>query len=61
MPRVEVSTGAAARLLGVSQPTIRRMCEDGTLKARRDPHSGYWRIDYQSLDEYRNQTVNALR
>jgi len=59
MPRVEISTGAAARLLGLSQKTIQRMCEDGTLRARKDPRSGYWRIDYESLDEYRSQSINA--
>jgi len=47
-----LKTGTAARMLEVSRMTIVRMCDDGTLRATKDPHSGHWLIDYDSVQKY---------
>jgi len=39
-------------MLEVSRMTIVRMCDDGTLRATKDPHSGHWLIDYDSVQKY---------
>lgn len=48
----EVTVSTAARILRVSHDTVARLCESGTLKARRITNHGWWRIDYDSLIEY---------
>jgi len=47
-----LKTGAVARLLGISRMTVIRMCEDGTLRAVQDSHSGHWLVDYDSVQDY---------
>jgi excisionase family DNA binding protein len=54
----EISTGVAARILKVSQDTAARLCEAGTLRARRTT-LGWWRIKYDSVIEYSQQIRNS--
>jgi len=51
----EISTGTAARILRVSQPTVERLCEEGRLDARRIPPRGWWRIDFDSVIDFRER------
>jgi excisionase family DNA binding protein len=51
--RLEYSSSRIARLLGLSQDTVTRLCESGALKARRVPPRGHWRIDYESAVDYK--------
>lgn len=55
----EVRTGTAARILRVSQKTIARLCEEGTLRARRVTGQGWWLIDYDSLVLYAARIRNS--
>jgi hypothetical protein len=55
----EVTTGAAARFLKLSQDTVNRLCEEGALRARRVPPNGWWRIDCNSLVEYSSKLHNC--
>lgn len=48
----QLTTGAAARLMGVSQCTVIRLCESGAFKAWRVSEKGWWRIDGAALAEY---------
>ena len=48
----EVTVSTAARVLKVSHDTVARLCEAGTLRARRITERGWWRIEYDSLIEY---------
>jgi hypothetical protein len=57
----EVSTGAAARILKVSQDTVTRLCEAGVFKCRRVGSIGWWRIDYGSLLDYSFRISNVSR
>jgi excisionase family DNA binding protein len=53
-PRATVSTSHVARLLDVSEPTVLRLIEDGSIKAykaRQKPNSP-WRINYDSVVAY---------
>jgi excisionase family DNA binding protein len=54
----EVTTGAAARLLNISQDTVSRLCEKGALRARRVPPHGWWRIHRKSLVKYGSKLRN---
>jgi len=55
----EVTTGAAARYLNISQDTVSRLCEQRLLRARRVGIRGWWRIRHASLIEYRNRINNS--
>ena len=48
----EVTVKTAARILNVSHDTVARLCEAGTLRARRITERGWWRIEYDSVIEY---------
>jgi len=48
----EVPTGGAARLLGVSIDSIRRLIERGSITARRVGPNGWWRVDVASLEAF---------
>ena len=47
--KAHVSTGMAARLLGVSVQTVRRWCNGGKLTAKRNPITGYRYISVESI------------
>jgi excisionase family DNA binding protein len=47
-----LTTGQAAKLLGVSRSTVLRQIDAGTLQARRLPH-GHWRIPRASAENLR--------
>lgn len=56
-----LSSGQAARLLGVSQDTVLRRCHAGTLRGSRLP-SGHWRIRLADLrDERTEATASPVR
>lgn len=63
-PRNTVSTKSVARMLDVSEPTVLRLIEDGSIKAykaRQKPNSP-WRINYDSVIAYIESihTTNSL-
>lgn len=45
----EVSTETAAQVLGVSSPTVRKLCQTGALTASRLGPRSHWRINIDSL------------
>lgn len=47
----EISTGTAARILRLSQDTVTRLCEEGTLEAERTQPRGWWRISMDSVTD----------
>ena len=50
--KTEVPVSVAARLLGVADRTVRKMCEDEILKSAHKPtgrERGQWRIDRAEL------------
>jgi excisionase family DNA binding protein len=46
---IEIRTGTAARILGISQSTVIRLAQQGQLAARRLPPRGWWRIKLSSV------------
>lgn len=53
-PKATVSTSRVAKMLDVSEPTVLRLIEDGSIKAykvRNKPNSP-WRINYDSVVAY---------
>ena len=51
----EISAGTAARILRRSSKTINRLCEAGQLEAVRIPPRGWWRIDFDSVIDFRER------
>jgi excisionase family DNA binding protein len=51
--KAEISSRAAARILRVSQTTVYRLIEDGSIKGWQLKAGGWWRIEYDSVIDYR--------
>ena len=57
----EVTVKMAARELNVSHDTVARLCEAGALRARRISERGWWRIEYDSVVEYKASLLPRKR
>lgn len=53
------TTSEAAHKLGLSDQTIRRMCESGKLKGAYRSEGGHWRIPEENFITTRKQDINA--
>lgn len=60
LSKTEVTVGTAVRVLRLSKRTVIRMCESGKLRARRLGEFGWWRIDYDSLIDVKQNLEEAL-
>jgi excisionase family DNA binding protein len=49
-----ISVPRAAKMLGVSDDTVHRLIEDGSIKAFRYRKRGWWSVSFDSLVEYMN-------
>jgi len=56
--RPELSTFEAARLIGVSVPTVRELCERGELAGWRVGRN--YRFSKQAVDEFLNRSARPL-
>ncbi len=56
----EIFVGQAASILKVSRNTVERLCEEGTLRARRFPDRGWWRIERDSVVEHRERVAREV-
>jgi len=55
-----MSTGAAARLMRVSQSTVQRLCEDGSLRAWRPTDRGWWRVEVASVRQWLSKRSDEM-
>jgi excisionase family DNA binding protein len=54
----EISTVEAARLIGVSVPTVRELCERGVLPGWRVGRN--YKLSKQAVDEFLNRSARPL-
>lgn len=54
-----LGTREAARRLGRSADTIRRMCEAGYFPGANRPHGGHWRIPSHEVEDFRGSVRPA--
>ena len=47
--KIEISTGAAARILGCTSRSIVAYCRAGKLTGRKNPISGVWLVELTSV------------
>lgn len=52
---IEITTGQAEKLLGVSTSKIKAMCRSGELKGGKDAISGRWMLSLASVNELLKQ------
>lgn len=58
--RIEISVSTAAKMLQLSQMTVRRYLEEGILEGYQMAERGWWRVYLDSLEAVVNKRGNGL-